>query len=197
MVRSRQRNRKHGKGGDCCSTATRVVPQLLAWAGVNRGTGRLLMRQGGCWRSPRRDTHTHSVGCPLLVPVPLPLSAIYLTSTPHPMSSLSLTFLPLWVLLSFSPQYALSDRWSAHSRGSCQRPSNPSMETMHAATLDSPTTLTRLRKGGNTGDHCATWAHWSQLWAASEPEAGIGPTTLGSGTLLNSGTWTPRSAAIS
>lgn len=48
------------------------------------------------------------------------------------------TFLPLWVPLSFSSKYVLSDRWSAPSRGSCGRPSKPSTETVYAAASKQP-----------------------------------------------------------
>lgn len=61
------------------------------------------------------------------------------------MSSVSPTSLPLGVLLSFSPQYALSDRWSAPSRG-------PSLETMHAVTPGNPANLNiPLQAGSGKG----------------------------------------------
>lgn len=151
--------------------ASRLVALFLARAGRGRGSGRgpggLLTRQGEGQHFPSQDRHTPS----LRVELPTAHSNCFcLCHLSQPtVSSHPLVFLSFGVLLSFPPKYAPTDRWSAASRGSCRRPSNPSTETMHAATSKQPpkpqpSPVNSLRKRGDADNgHCAICTHQSQL----------------------------------
>lgn len=95
------------------------VPQFPARARANTGHRKAADKPRGAHTHPHARARTHACACRVqprgAARCSLQFLCLCLLSNSHPHVLPFLTFLPLWDLSSFSPEYALSDRWSAPS----------------------------------------------------------------------------------